>query len=568
MQQPSEQIKSKLDIVDVLKDYIELRAAGRNFKANCPFHQEKTPSFIISRDRQIWHCFGCGQGGDIFKFVMEYENIEFYEALKILAEKAGVELKSLSYENHRQFGVLYEINEAAKNFYIDSLRRSDPAKNYLKSRKLTGEVAAEFELGFSPDMFDGTTAHLLKKGFSKDDIVRAGIAYKTDGGRVGDRFKGRIMFPIHNHFGKIVGFTGRVLPQNDTGEMGKYVNSPESPIFNKSKVLYGFWKSKRDIRENGVAILVEGQMDFLSLWSAGVKNAGAASGTALTPEHLKALRPIANKVILNFDNDEAGRTASERALDLLGEHDFSALVFDLKDYKDPAEAAEVDPQAVIPNKNNTRTAMQFYFDKYLKVIDNEVTNNKGNIRTILTKIQNLYSAIERAHWLKELSHIVGVREDDLREEMEKIKNNDVAIGNEIIKNEKTKTVLSRLDLISIRLLQLLYIDKNLQEKIERVLHFMPSDCRLAYSCIVKPGSSDAKVEHILDMISLRQEDKYEEEEFRQLLRELEVEYLRMQMGSIKRHIALIEAAGREEELAAKLKEFDELTKKLQDIRQS
>ncbi|MDO8504641.1 MAG: DNA primase, partial [Candidatus Liptonbacteria bacterium] len=274
-----EQIKDKLDVVEVLRGYLQMTPAGKNLKARCPFHNEKTPSFMISPERQSWHCFGCGLGGDIFTFVMKYENLEFGEALKVLAEKAGVELKRLEPREYKVFGLLYELQDAAKDFFKEQLKTAKVAQDYLKSRSLKQEIIDEFELGFAPNDQDSLALFLINKGYDPADVMRAGLIGRTERGLQYDRFRGRIMFPIHNHLGKVVGFTGRILPQLDTGDLGKYVNSPETPIFNKSKLLYGFWKSKPDVRETGKAYLVEGQMDFLMSYQVGVKNAVATSGT-------------------------------------------------------------------------------------------------------------------------------------------------------------------------------------------------------------------------------------------------------------------------------------------------
>lgn len=222
MTSPIQEIKDRLDIVEFIRSYIPLLPAGKNFKAICPFHKEKTPSFMVSPERQTWHCFGaCSEGGDIFKFLMKYENLEFYEALKVLAEKAGVELKKISPAEHKQFGVLYEINESAKVFFQKELERSSEAKNYLKGRGLKDETIKEFELGFSSAGFDNLNHYLIKSGYDIKDIERAGLNYKTKQGSYVDRFRNRIMFPIYNHFGKVVGFSGRILPAFAEASAGK-----------------------------------------------------------------------------------------------------------------------------------------------------------------------------------------------------------------------------------------------------------------------------------------------------------------------------------------------------------
>lgn len=274
----TELIKSRLDVVQLLRGYLTLTPAGRNFKGLCPFHKEKSPSFMVSPERQSWHCFGCGLGGDIFTFVMKYENIEFGEALRMLAEEAGVELRHENPAEYRYTGLLYDLNESAKQFFKRALAAAGIAKEYLKSRGLTQETIETFELGWAPNEPEALSMQLLNAGSSPQDIVQAGLSIKTERGLMLDRFRGRIMFPIHNHTGKVVGFTGRILPQLDRGDTGKYVNSPETPIFQKSKLLYGFWKSKDAIREAKKAVLVEGQMDFLMSWQSGVKSIVASWG--------------------------------------------------------------------------------------------------------------------------------------------------------------------------------------------------------------------------------------------------------------------------------------------------
>ena len=414
---PIQEIKDRLDIADFIRSYITLLPAGKNFKAVCPFHKEKTPSFIVSPDRQTWHCFGsCSEGGDIIKFLMKYENLEFYEALKILAEKAGIELKKTNPLEHRQFGILYDINEVAKNFFAGQLESESSAEamKYLLDRGLKKETIEEFELGFSNNDFDPLTRHLIKAGFAIQDIERAGLNFKNDRGSYVDRFRGRIIFPIYNHFGKVVAFTGRVLPKYERPEFGKYVNSPETMIFSKSKVLYGFHKSKEHIRALKSAVLVEGQMDFLMAYQDGVKNIVASSGTALTESHLKSLSRIAEQLVFCFDSDEAGFNAAERAIDLAAANDFAAKILTLKGYKDPAEAVQKSPGKFSELVADAKHAMEFYFSRYMGE-NEDIGGLKKNLRVILGKIKNLVSPIERSHWLKELSLLAKIEERVLAE---------------------------------------------------------------------------------------------------------------------------------------------------------
>src|SRR3989338_1967261 len=269
----TELIKEKLDVVDFIRGYLNVKPGGKNFKACCPFHKEKTPSFMVSPERQSWHCFGCGAHGDVFGFLMQHENLEFGEALRVLAEKTGVELKRLNPAEYKFPGLLYEINSSATDFFKKSLQSFPRGKKYLEERGLTQNTIEEFDLGWAPPETEALSLHFLNSGYTPEDIIRAGLSIRTERGLLLDRFRGRIMFPIHNHMGKVVGFTGRILPEYDREGIGKYVNSPESPIFAKSKILYGFSKSKSFIKEANSAFLVEGQMDFLMSWQVGVKNA-------------------------------------------------------------------------------------------------------------------------------------------------------------------------------------------------------------------------------------------------------------------------------------------------------
>ncbi|MCL5007030.1 MAG: DNA primase [Patescibacteria group bacterium] len=580
MASPIEEIKEKLDIVDVLKSYIELRPAGRNFKAVCPFHAEKTPSLIVSPERQIWHCFGCNLGGDVIKFVSLFENLEFYEALRILAEKAGVELKRYAPAEEKQFGVLYEIQRSAADFFRDKLGESNRALKYLEGRKLKPETMEEFEVGFAPESYDALTVNLIDRKFELADIVRSGLVFRADNGKYIDRFRGRIMFPIHNHFGKIVGFTGRILPELETENVGKYVNSPETPIFAKSKILYGFWRSKKEIRDSGLAVLLEGQMDFLMAWQAGVRNAVATSGTALTAEHLRTLRKTANRLALGFDNDEAGRLAAEKAIDLATAADFSVLVVQWDESKDAAEAAEKNSEGLAPMIGRAKSAMDFIFDR--RLVNGGRVPDRLAIRLVLDKISRIWSPIERSSWIRELSYRTGVGEKELTEEMEKIS----LVGNRAGETLAESVVSgvrgaefkpeSRRELIALRLLGLLAERRELQKKIEPYKGYLPEKYLAAYSLSEENGADalPAETKELLNIIALRgglEADLLVDEELvgkevEALLRELEIECLVLEKASLAREIASLESQNGEEKLLPVLRQFDEISKKIQDIR--
>lgn len=518
----SELIKEKLDIAEVLRGYITLVPAGKNFKALCPFHKEKTPSFMVSPDRQSWHCFGCGIGGDIFAFVMRYENIEFGEALKILAEKAGVELKRLNPAEYKYLGLLYDLNDRAREYFKNQLSLSEEASSYLKERGISGSTVSEFEIGWAPNESDGLAKKMLSEGVNPEDILRAGLCVKTERGTILDRFRGRIMFPIHNHLGKTVGFTGRILPVLDRGDMGKYINSPETAIFNKSRILYGLNKAKNHIREAGRVFLVEGQMDMIMSWQAGIKYAVASSGTAFTADHMRLLGRMTEEIFVCFDNDSAGMDAGEKVIDLAEENDFRVKVVRLLGVKDPAEAAVKNPAALSEAITRAMPAMEFYFENHLEKGRSDLRSPgalKG-IRTVLRKIKKIASPAEKGFWLKELSKRSGLEENALKEEAAKIDAADSAktSGDTSDKSgDATNAVLqtrniSRKDLLSEKLLSHSWSSGNFEAA--KSLKDMMSSSRAKITEILSEGkksSEDPGLDEIINRIVLTAESLKNEE---------------------------------------------------------
>jgi len=565
---PVDIIKEKLDVVEFLKGYIQLNPAGKNFKALCPFHREKTPSFMVSPERQGWHCFGCNIGGDIFGFVMRYENVEFGEALKILAEKAGVELKRVSPAEYKHLGLLYDINEKAKEFYKRELETSQIAREYISKRGLTKETVDEFEIGFAPTGSEALILNLLKSGFHADDILRAGLSFRTERGLSFDRFRGRVMFPIHNHFGKTVGFTGRILPQFDDGKSGKYVNSPETPIFAKSKLLYGFWKSKNFIRDAKNAFLVEGQMDFLLSWQAGAKNAVASSGTALTGDHLHVLRRLTDQIVISFDNDDAGREAGERAIDLAEAADFGIKVAVFHDYKDPADAVLSDKEYFFKTIENAKPAMEFYFEKYLpeggstKLTTGRLNvsdrDNFRNLKAVLEKLRNIASPVLKSFWLKELSKKTGVSELTLSEEMERAAPKKTfgaeAPSEQAVESKK----FSRREMLAQRCLAWV-LQKGDFDGAEKFFPHLPWNYREIFS-VLKSGerrSSDPVIDELLNIIIFQQREAGTEE-FEELKLELYKEYLKERRRELTSIIAQAQQSNNQKLLDETAEELNNL----------
>ena len=333
-----DQIRDANDIVDLISEYVPLKKRGKNYVGLCPFHSEKVPSFTVTPDKQIFYCFGCGEGGNVISFLMKHEKLSFPEAVKLLAKRANISLPKESFDDRRakQLDKLYYANQVADEYFLKNLYRQIPgrkARQYLKKRGFDSETQKLFSLGYAPLEWEGLIRYAQTKGIEAEVLNQAGLAApRTEASGSYDRFRNRITFPIFNLSGKIVGFGGRVLDDKDEP---KYLNSPETPIYQKGKILYGLNLSKDEIRQKGRAILVEGYVDLITLYQAGMKNVVASSGTAFTQNQARLLSRYAEKVILFFDADSAGQSATFRSVDLLFSEGLEAFVVSLKGGEDP-----------------------------------------------------------------------------------------------------------------------------------------------------------------------------------------------------------------------------------------
>lgn len=417
MTSQTEEIKSKIDIVDLVGSYVRLQRAGANFKALCPFHGEKTPSFNVSPARGIWHCFGCGLGGDIFEFVQKIEGVEFVDALKTLADRAGVELKredpQFRTERNRQFALL---EEAAK-FFEENLN-GEPLK-YLKKRGLEDETIKTFRLGYAADEWRALSGYLKERGFANGEIEKSGLVVKNQRDFY-DRFRGRIMFPIFDYNGRVVAFGGRIFPEKENE--AKYVNSPETLLYSKSKILYGLNKSKQEILRTGICVLVEGYMDMIMSYQAGVRNVVAVSGTALTAEQLKSIRRLAEKLIAAFDVDTAGEGAAKRGISLALEQEFDVRVAGAlgEGMKDPADAAAKSPEIWQKAVAASRHIVEFYMDSVLKKYQPSSPEAKRAFQKTVLPVVAALSELERAHWVREVGNVLSVKEEAIWSALQRI----------------------------------------------------------------------------------------------------------------------------------------------------
>ena len=418
-----EDIKSRLNIVDVASGYLKLEKAGGNFKACCPFHNERTPSFFISPSRQTYHCFGCNKGGDVISFVEEVEGLDFQGALKVLADRAGVTLTREKPGAKDERDAIHSTLELATKFYEAVLPKFPEAMAYLTNRGLTPETIKHFRVGFAPDEWRSLGDFLAKKGVPESVMERAGLIVRSPKGFY-DRFRGRVMFPIADSSGRVIAFSGRILKEGEGKTLGasasaKYVNSPETEVFHKSRALFGLSLAKEAIRHRDACVLVEGQMDLILSHQAGVKNTVASSGTALTSEHLEMIKRFTKNLVLAFDADDAGIAAAHRAVELALSQDMSVRIARLPKGMDPADVAQKNPSIWTDALKNAKQVIDLYLE-LLPELHTDKTELRVKVSEVITPfVALLKSPIDQGHYVGEIAKLLGIKEEPVWEEVKK-----------------------------------------------------------------------------------------------------------------------------------------------------
>ena len=418
-----DEIKSKLSVEEVISSYLQIQKAGRNFKAKCPFHNEKTPSFIISPERQTWHCFGCNEGGDIFTFIMKIEGLEFYDSLKLLAQRAGVQIKDYNSANDSKKKKIFEIVEISRIFFQECLKikNGKVASEYLQDRGISESMIENFQLGYAPDSWDLLSNFLKNKGYNEIEIAATGMTVKKDRGGYYDRFRNRIMFPINNIGGQTIGFSSRVMPGSDESQ-AKYINTPETLIYNKSRVLYGLDKAKSEIRQKDLCIMVEGNMDVIASFQAKVENVVATSGTALTEEQIRIIKRYTKNIAFSFDMDSAGIKAANRGIEMALSEDMNVSVITIPEGKDPADCVKNSPGLWEKAVQNPKLIMEFYFESTFSKYDSSSVDGKRKIAAeLLAIIGKISNDIDRGFYRNMLSDKLGLDEKIIFEYENKIK---------------------------------------------------------------------------------------------------------------------------------------------------
>jgi DNA primase len=414
-----EEVKSRINIEDVISEYVQLKRAGRNFKGLSPFGNEKTPSFMVSPEKQIWHDFSSGKGGNVFTFIMEMEGLDFKGALEHLARKAGVDLSQYQTGRSAETGKLkerlYLANEMAAKFYQVQFSKNQKALEYIfKQRQFTKEIALAFRIGYSPNNGSALCDYLKKQGFDDKELQSAGLMARRYRG--GDMFRGRIMIPLQDPQGKVIGFTARLL--EDDPEAPKYINTPQTLLYDKGRHVYGLHLAKETIRSKKYAVLVEGNLDVIASHQAGVKEVVATAGTALTEMHLKALGRFTNDLRLAFDQDKAGLAATERAIPIAGKVGVSLSIITVPEGKDPDELVRKSPEAWQKVIEQNEYALDWLINRYKILLNIETAQGKREFSDVmLAVVRALPDHVEQDHYLNKLAKILGVSAEALKSKL-------------------------------------------------------------------------------------------------------------------------------------------------------
>ncbi|MBZ9572536.1 DNA primase [Patescibacteria group bacterium] len=575
---PIDEIKNRLDIVEVIKGYIKLKKAGQNYRALCPFHSEKRPSFFVSPARQIWHCFGCNLGGDIFRFVMQVEGVEFGDALRILAQKAGVELKRQDPKLRTERQRLYEVYELSTLFFEKQLKgskRGQEAKKYLIQRGINEESIKKWQVGYAPETWRGLTDFLVSKGYRPEEVEKAGLSIKSETENFYDRFRGRIIFPIFDLNSQVIGFGGRIFAEikKTDKEVAKYINIPNTLLYDKSRILYGLDKAKMEIRKRDSCILVEGYTDVIMSSQAGFGNVVATSGTALTPYQLKILRRFTENLLTAFDMDVAGDSATKRGIDLAQSTGFNIKIVTMPEDLDPADIISKNPKDWEKEINQAKSILDFYFENTFSRFDKKTPQGKKEIsRIILPVIKRIPNKIEQAHWVQQLAKALEVKEEDVAVELRKTKIEPQEIETEIT----SLPPKSRKELLEERFLILaLKSPENLKKVFKEDFHFFSPKTSQIFAYFKKEipeKKLDSESTDFLNYIYLKSEIEIEEgdskEEFKNCLKEIKTLEIKNKLDKISREIKKAEEEKDLTKIQKLLEEFNLYSKSLRDLETS
>ena len=470
-----EDIKERLGIIDVVSSYIKIEKAGANMRARCPFHNEKTPSFFISPSRNTYYCFGCGAKGDIFSFVEQFEGTDFKGALKTLAERAGVEITPVNKESEDKKARLYSALDEATSFFEENLEQHKEALLYIESRGITQKSSALWRIGYAPPLWDSLYKELVKKGYTQGELEDAGLIKKSQQGRsYYDRFRGRIMFPVMDSSGRVIAYSGRILPDKKNSEYkedtAKYINSPETALYEKSHVLYGYHQAKHSIRKFDFSILVEGQMDVVLSHQAGYPNTVAASGTALTLDQLSLLSRLSNNIVMAFDADSAGVTAGRKGIDLALLRGMDVKVAAIPKDSDPADLVQKGGDVWKATVRTAKHVIEFYLDyideKYADIRKRRIA--VGSM--VIPYVASIPNKLDQAHFVSVVAGRLGLKEDSIwdsvRQNAARAPNN--AYESSPLINALTMNSNTKQNIIETRLVGILRWQESLDKSVRKI----------------------------------------------------------------------------------------------------
>jgi|TARA_Y100000310_G_scaffold263715_1_gene274064 DNA primase len=559
---PVDQIKERLTIVDVVSSYIKLIKAGRNFKARSPFSNEKTPSFFVSPDRDMYYCFSTSQGGDIFTFTEKMEGVDFKGALKILADRAGVDLVYEGSTRRDEKEVLYKILDDATRHFEDNLKRRKDVRDYMKERGVSERTMKIFRIGYALDEWQNLHEYLVGKRYKESDIESVGLLKQAENNkRKYDAFRGRIIFPIRDNAGRIVAFSGRVF---EGGEgMGKYINSPETALYHKSRILFGYDFAKSTIRKHDFSIVVEGQMDVLMAHQAGFTNTVAVSGTSLTEEQLKLLNRLSRNIVLAFDSDDAGVSSVKRSSELALSLGMDVKVATMKKGKDPADLIKESKEKWRKTIKESKHIIEFLLDLLEEEKLDSRSFRKKVSEEVLPFVARITSKIDQGHFIEMVSKRINIPEDTVREEVSRIKIDTTEISEP--KRPVSQNRGTRRDKIERRLLGII----NWQESLKKPL-IDTEGLRKSFSRVVgKTRLSELEESTQTNEDAFRAEIVHRngtiDEDIKELINALSVENEKSKLSRITEDLKRAESEGdgkKAKELLEKSKKLSEAIAKL------
>lgn len=497
-----EEVKSKIDIVEVIGERVVLKKAGRHFKGLCPFHSEKSPSFIVSPERQSFKCFGCQKGGDVLTFLQDYDGMSFLEALEMLAKRVGITLESYRPTSQDAYKKkLLEIMSLASEYYhfvLTKHKSGEEARSYLKSRGIGGEAMTQFNLGYAPNQWRSVSDFLVtKKKYHPEDLEAVGLVIRKDATGFYDRFRGRVMFPLKDHKGVVVGFSGRTLSSEPTE--AKYINSPETMLYSKSKMLYGLWENREYIRKADGIVLVEGELDVLPSWQAGVKNVAAIKGSAFTAEQAQLMSRITQNVVMSLDADSAGQEAIKRAVNIAENIDLSIRVVQITGGKDPGDVATANPRSWREMVKQSVLYWDFLIDSAMSRNDPKTGAGAKAISVeVVPALAQITNSVMRAHYARDLAKKLNVPEESIYGEIERTnKKKELNILKQTVANIENGKVSRREEVEEYLLaLALQFFDKVKEYlvKIDLVWMGTPAVLKILHKLVEYPDKQEFKIQ--------------------------------------------------------------------------